>query len=114
MGEADVEQGEPDYRKEWREECRRRHFERRVFESDRSLRAIEPDEQGWYASQPYVGQEYDPRTFHIVEDGWDHEHCYLCYTHIEPGDDYWQSSEPWPLELCLACHEALTSDGRRA
>ena len=30
--------------------------------------------------------EQVPVCSQIVENGWDHEHCELCNTHIDPGD----------------------------
>jgi hypothetical protein len=104
-------------RQEWRakdrercfEDCRGREFVRTRFVSYPSLRLIEPDEDGWYVSEPYTGQAYDPEVFWVCEDGWDHEHCHVCNAHIDPGDEYWLSPEPWPLELCLACHQHLAA-----
>jgi hypothetical protein len=89
--------------------CRGRHFVRKTFASYPSLRSIEPDEEGWYYSTPYTGQEYDPEKLWVCEGGWDHEHCHVCSAHIDPGTDYWQSAEEYPLELCLACYERLIS-----
>jgi hypothetical protein len=41
----------------------------------------------------------------LVVDGWDHEHCSLCYKHIRPGDVYffhaWGEGGSY---LCTFCH----------
>ncbi|HJZ56975.1 MAG TPA: hypothetical protein VKE74_18545 [Gemmataceae bacterium] len=107
MDERNLEEERAEYRRRLLDECRGRQFVRRTFASYPSLRAIEPSEDGWYVSEPYTGQNYDPEKFWVCEGGWDHEHCHVCNATIDPGDEYWQSDEPWPLELCLACHERL-------
>jgi hypothetical protein len=109
MGKRSQGEQLPEYRRQYLEECRGRQFVRMTFASYPSLRSIEPDEEGWYVSAQYTGQEYDPKKFWVCEDGWDHEHCHVCNAHIEPGDEYWQSTEPWRLELCLACYGRLTA-----
>jgi hypothetical protein len=98
-----------EWQEEWLAQCRGRQFVRKTFASYSSLRSIEADEEGWYYPTPYLGQEYDSEKFWVCEDAWDHEHCHVCNVHIEPGDEYWQSAEQYPLELCLACYERLTA-----
>src|SRR5262249_22378073 len=90
-------------------ECRAKQFVRRTFASYSSLRPRKPDPGagGWYAEVPYTGQEYDPEKFWVYEGGWDHEHCHACNLRINPGDEYWQTVEEFPLELCLLCYERL-------
>lgn len=39
----------------------------------------------------------------VVPGGWDHEHCELCNTHIDPGDfGYCDPDDRW---MCEACYE---------
>jgi hypothetical protein len=40
----------------------------------------------------------------IVPDGWDHEHCALCNTHIDPGDRFFYSQKHCEF-LCVPCYE---------
>ena len=34
---------------------------------------------------------------------WDHEHCEVCYEHIEPGMTYWASSRD--TFVCDRCYD---------
>src|SRR6266700_2685202 len=44
-----------------------------------------------------------PDESQIVTNGWDHEHCELCNTHIDPGDyAYTNADDLW---VCLTCFE---------
>ena|SRR5438093_1377877 len=45
------------------------------------------DKSGGSSSQ-YVGQKFDPKYFDLVEDGWTHEHCEICYQRITNIEDY--------------------------
>jgi hypothetical protein len=39
----------------------------------------------------------------VIKNGWDHEHCELCWTHVDPGDyAYRNERDSW---LCLNCFE---------
>ena len=39
----------------------------------------------------------------VVKDGWDHEHCEVCWTHVNPGDyAYRNERDEW---LCVNCFE---------
>jgi hypothetical protein len=109
MSEPNWEAREAERRRQNLEECRGRQFTRTTFAAYPSLRSVEPDEEGYYYSEPYTGQEYDPEEYAVCEDGWDHEHCHVCWAHIDPGDEYWLSTQPWNLELCLTCYEHLMS-----
>jgi hypothetical protein len=43
---------------------------------------------------------HDPEL-HIVQNGWDHEHCELCNTHIDPGDCcYCDATNHWVCRRC--------------
>jgi hypothetical protein len=44
-----------------------------------------------------------PSEEQVVTNGWDHEHCELCRTHIDPGDyAYTKTDNVW---VCLTCFE---------
>jgi hypothetical protein len=83
-------------------------FVRRVFASYPSLRSIEPtdDEEGWHVSFPYHGEPYDPEQFELIEGGWDHEHCDVCWARIQDGDSYWpnEDEDVGQVGLCEACY----------
>ena len=40
------------------------------------------------SSRPYVGQNFDPKYFDLVEDGWTHDHCEICSQPISNIDGY--------------------------
>jgi hypothetical protein len=40
----------------------------------------------------------------VIPGGWDHEHCAVCWTHIDPGDRYFHHAELNEL-LCETCFE---------
>ena len=48
------------------------------------------------------GEQLHPGAV-VLKNGWDHEHCEICLTHVYPGDyAYRNESDLW---LCLACFE---------
>jgi hypothetical protein len=48
------------------------------------------------------GEELPPEA-QVIANGWDHEHCELCNTHIDPGDyAYTKTDDLW---VCLPCFE---------
>jgi hypothetical protein len=46
----------------------------------------------------------------IVPGGWDHEHCEICNTHIDPQDRYFHHAE-WNAFLCVSCYEKYVIPG---
>ncbi len=87
------------------EEIKGFQFVHKVFSNGPSLRAIEPDSEGWVVSQAYTGQPYDPDQYRVEPGGWDHEHCFLCWATIEDGDSYWANSIPGVApDLCERCY----------
>jgi hypothetical protein len=91
-------------------------FTRRVFASYPSLRAKKPmdrdalppdsrDGGEWHSSTQYTGQPFDPEEYELVEGGWDHEHCDVCWARVEDGMSYWLNVNPPPyVDLCEACY----------
>lgn len=51
--------------------------------------------------QPTEGNQLPSR---IVPEGWDHEHCEICNSHIDPGDKYFHHAEDNAF-LCVSCYE---------
>jgi hypothetical protein len=81
-----------------------RQFAQKTFYSYPSLRAKKPDNEGWYVSKPYHGEEFDDTCWTLIPGGWDHEHCSLCYCDITDGMTYW-SNDREVVILCDYCHE---------
>jgi hypothetical protein len=74
------------------------------------LRNIEPlCEEGRHFSRPYHGEPYDPEKFELLEGGWDHEHCYVCWAHIVEGDLYWpnEDEDVGHVNLCEKCYPGV-------
>ncbi|MFL5740225.1 MAG: hypothetical protein ACJ75B_08405 [Flavisolibacter sp.] len=40
------------------------------------------------SSTQYVGQQFDSKYFDLVEDGWKHDHCEICFTTISNKESY--------------------------
>ncbi len=85
-------------------------FVRRPYSDKDMLLALEPNDAGYYASHVYHGQPFDPAQYRVVGGGWDHEHCYLCWAKVLPGEEWW-ASHPANFEdemgLCLDCYSRL-------
>ena len=61
------------------------------------------------AQVQYVGQKYDPTYFELVEDGWTHDHCEICYVILGANDEVGEtnsyvSNGDW---LCTICYKYL-------
>ena len=39
------------------------------------------------SSTKYTGQEYNTEQFKYVKDGWDHDHCEICWWSIHDTED---------------------------
>ena len=58
-------------------------------------------------SRQYVGQSFDPRYFDLVQDGWTHDHCEICYATISDIEDdgdkdgFNAESDDW---ICKDCY----------
>ena len=61
------------------------------------------NEEGAHLWAPFRGQPFDPAVYELVPDGWDHEHCDVCNTRINDGDEYWANTGPEHVDLCIAC-----------
>lgn len=52
-----------------------------------------------------IGKERPARSETVIPDGWDHEHCYLCFETISAQPDEvnegWTDSKAW---LCSDCY----------
>jgi hypothetical protein len=62
---------------------------------------------GGRASQ-YIGQKFDPEKITLVERGWNHDHCSMCWWTLyetdddEKGTGYKNDTNAW---LCTECFE---------
>jgi hypothetical protein len=61
----------------------------------------------------YVGQKFDPKNFDLVQEGWSHDHCLICFKNISDVKDdqtddsgYFHNGE-W---ICEACFKSLKMD----
>ena len=65
----------------------------------------------WHMSKPYRGEPFDPEKFELREGGWDHEHCEVCWTHVEPGDSYWPNVDEagGHVDLCERCYPRVVA-----
>jgi hypothetical protein len=85
-------------------------FVRRPYSDQDMLLALEPNDAGYYASRVYHGEPFDPAQYRVVRGGWDHEHCYLCWAKVLPGEEWW-ATQPANFEdeigLCLDCYSRL-------
>jgi len=49
----------------------------------------------------YVGQKYDSEHFDLVDNGWTHDHCDICFLEIESNDIAYESDSQI---LCSYCY----------
>jgi hypothetical protein len=58
----------------------------------------------------YTGQKFDPNYIDLVEDGWTHDHCQICFVSIGKQENQYTQSEgyfdgyDW---LCKSCFETF-------
>lgn len=100
---------------------RRCRFVHRVFRPRDSYRSLEPpaDFMEFLNEWQARGDDFfeDPTRFEVIEGGWDHEHCDVCWARIEDGDTYWpnEDEEAGQVDLCEKCYprvmELLRAEG---
>ncbi len=62
----------------------------------------------------YVGQKFDPQYIDLVDDGWTHDHCEICYKDLyeiedpEHGEGY-TNGQDWICSECYLKYVANTS-----
>jgi hypothetical protein len=99
---------DPSYLEQAFDVCRDVRFVHKVFSLQASLEAIEPDPSGWIEVIAYDGKDYDREKYRLIEAGWDHDHCYVCWQRIEPGDVDWANETPGVCpDLCESCYDEL-------
>jgi hypothetical protein len=54
---------------------------------------VEPNGQSWGRLSEASSAPSLDSSSRVVPGGWDHEHCSLCNTHIDPGDRFFYSSQ---------------------
>ena len=66
------------------------------------------DKSGGRSSE-YTGQNYDPEKTDLIEDGWTHDHCEICFATISEGDsDDDFETEGYNFEnawVCKSCYQ---------
>jgi hypothetical protein len=80
-----------------------RVFVHKTFYTMASLQARQ-SENGWVASKPHRGQDFDDAQWTLIPGGWDHEHCRLCYARIVDGMTYWANGNE-VIILCDRCFD---------
>jgi hypothetical protein len=89
---------------------RTQRFVRQPYTNKDMLVAREPNEAGYLVSGVYQGEPFDETRFRLVREGWDHEHCYLCWAKVLPGDVWW-ATKPANYDneigLCVDCYTAM-------
>ncbi len=56
----------------------------------------------------YAGQNFNPKYTKLVEDGWSHDHCEICWWSLHESEDpdfgegYTNDGRSW---LCTECYE---------
>jgi hypothetical protein len=65
----------------------------------------------------YHGQKFDPKHFDLVDNGWTHDHCSICWWSLHESDDpevgvgYRTQSGHW---LCSECYGRFIRDNELA
>ena len=52
------------------------------------------------SSREYINQKFDPLYLEVVDNGWTHDHCDICFIMITDGDDAYESDGLW---ICNSC-----------
>jgi hypothetical protein len=105
MTRSGYDEPEPDHNPDWvlRDEkfatIDRRDFVQVTFQPIPAL-ASRTNPGHW---RRYHGQPFDEAEWELVEGMWDHEHCDVCFAHIEPGMTYWSSKND--TFLCDMCYD---------
>ena len=99
---------EPEISPEQLADFRRCRFAHRAFTPRPSLELRAASDEGdvWRVARPYDGGPHDPGGAEVVEGGWDHEHCDVCWVKIRPGDWYWPNVDEagGHVDLCEQCY----------
>jgi hypothetical protein len=62
------------------------------------------------SSRPYSGKRFDEKNFRVVEKGWAHDHCEICFWTLRESEDedegtgYTDGNGNW---ICIECFEKL-------
>ncbi len=60
----------------------------------------------------YIGQQFNSEYTELVEDGWSHDHCMICWWSLresdepEHGEDFTTDGRSW---ICSECHEQFVA-----
>ena len=60
------------------------------------------------STSDYVDQKYNPEYTELVEDGWNHDHCEICWWTLcesdnsDEGEGYTTDGHRW---ICTECYE---------
>jgi hypothetical protein len=84
-----------------------KEFEQTTFHILPALSQINPTD-GSRCYMAFRGEAYDESVWTVVPNGWDHEHCCLCWCTIVDGMTYWANDREIDI-LCDYCHEHYRS-----
>ena len=102
---------DPNYVDQLFEQCQDVRFVHKVFSPQPLLEPVESeslDPDVMVEAALYTGQAFDPAKYRLVEGGWDHDHCYVCWQAIRAGDAYWANEHPGICpDLCEYCYQEL-------
>lgn len=78
-----------------------RSAQKRIFKSQDAV--MDLYEGGRILEKAATASTSDRRTKQVVTGGWDHEHCKICWAHIDPGQvGYADEDDHW---LCESCYQ---------
>jgi ribosomal protein L24E len=89
-----------------------RHWERRIFASGAaaSSQVVGTDGRTYRKTRAISDESELEANETLISEGWDHEHCELCYKHIYPQTPYYVHSDGnWHHFLCEFCHDRFAA-----
>ncbi len=70
-----------------------------------------PDlETGLVVTSPIRGDKSLDNLNSVIPNGWDHEHCDVCYGRILPGERYWTNKGFEHVDLCEDCYPLVRAE----
>lgn len=64
-------------------------------------------------SSQFIGQKFDPEKIDLVEDGWTHDHCSICWWTLIESEDLENGTgyrNEWNAWLCCECYKQFVCD----
>lgn len=88
-----------------------RAWKKVAFRPRDAVRYRDPEVPGWWKSHVATARVSErARDVHIIQNGWDHEHCYLCRARIGEARArhgyYSKADKDW---LCVRCYKEFVA-----